>query len=128
MTSDLVASCPECGTDILHSNLMKREGGVVIYQCSRCGYLQQVEELYAPETPLDPSPRKTVKVRWRSGSPSPHEVSSLRQLVPTYSAIPLIELTKKLQHGELDLGEFEDWEAQELVGRGRELGLDVLAC
>ena len=97
----------------------------MLYRCAQCGYLQQVEALYAPDVPLEESLRKKLTIRWKSGAPSSQEIAALRRLSPKYEAMPLGELHAFIKTGELALGEYEDWDARELVKRGTELGLDI---
>jgi hypothetical protein len=67
-----------------------------------------------------------VVVKWAKGTPSPAEVTALRQLVPGLDVMPAGELLRALREApEYEVGMFMPAKADEILTRGNELGLSV---
>lgn len=127
-STDVVTVCPHCGAEILSTNPVVVNGGLRFYQCTTCGFQQAVEvnpSLQFPVDSVDPPP-KTVTIEWAGDGASPGEMAALRQLLPRYAEIPILELRTALTSRRLLLGEYQDWEARDLVERGERLGLKIV--
>lgn len=119
--------CPRCGAlmEVRHST-----NGMAPAEepsCDACGYHEGGEILYAlPNSPSLPPPKQLL-VRWTGKTPTAAEVAAVRQLVPDLAQKPLAVVVRELSNSERFLvGAYHEFELNELVARGRHLGLEMV--
>jgi len=115
--------CPDCGGEA--ERLYVAEP-IAFFRCSACG--KQIEVLRTPTPAPDHAghQRLRVWVAWKGKTPTAREIVALKKLAPEFADISLEEVKKRLSGVRVwDFGAIWDVDAQDLIRRGRELGLEV---
>lgn len=123
---EIVSDCPKCGENILRQHRSSKEGSIEKYICPGCGFEQWVEVLYPipmDEPNLDEIAMVRLFVKWTGERPSVEEIKKLRSMFPKYKEMTVLDLKKLLNAPEVFVGEYYDWEANQLIKKGRQLGI-----
>jgi hypothetical protein len=111
--------CPRCLGEL---RMMERRGMLELFACQRCG-LEQWTHATPPEPSQGPVLMVRVVVKWNA-PPSPQEIVALRHLAPELAGLPASELLQKVKQApEYEVGVFMPGKAEEVIARGRKLGL-----
>ena len=117
-----VMTCDKCGGDMLP---MVERLPVFIARCRRCGHevsgAADSRDILRPADPL-----VQLFVAWRGGIVTAAEVATLRKLFPDVADRSIAAVVASAG-GQLTtpLGTFPQWQADELVAKGRALNLDL---
>jgi hypothetical protein len=117
----------------LYSSIQPSKIGV-IFSTATLGHMICIEDFSQVWNGSDPGwvvvrhveDREVLQVVFASGTPSPHEMRSLRAVVPALSARPAAEVSASLKgKSEFSLGELESGVARKLRAKCEALGLRV---
>ena len=126
---DFVMTCSKCAHQIQRKDFKRSDGNIDKYNCSSCGSEEWVEVLktvfphdFSEE---DETSKQTIFVVWSSNKPSVGEIKALRDLFPKYKEKSLSSLLKSLPEIEFKIGEFFEWEVDEIKKQSEILPISI---
>ena len=114
--------CEKCGGELQHA---EDKGMLERYECIKCGHSHWVTFTPPVAAELGKTSWKVI-VRWAGEAPTRKELAALRSISSRFSTMKardVLELARKERV--LEVGDYPREEADELIRKGREMGLNV---